>query len=105
MRDQPWLLLGVLVAVNVLSLVDGLLTAAELQSGIASEANPVLARIFATSPYAALLFKVVLIALVSLVIWRQRRYRIVLVVSLAALALFTAVVAYHLGNLHGYGFI
>ena len=103
LRDRPGLLLGVLVAVNVLSLLDGLLTAAELRSGIASEANPVLAPLFASSSYAALAFKTVLVALVSIGIWRLRRYRIVLAVSLLALALFTAVVAYHLGSLHGYG--
>ncbi len=105
LRDQPALLLGVLLAMNALSLLDGLLTAAELRSGIASEANPVLAQLFATNSYAALAFKTALVVAVSVAIWHQRRYRIMLAVSLLGLAVFTAVVAYHLGSLHGYGFI
>jgi len=105
LRDNVWLLVSVLIAVNVLSLLDGVLTAFEIRNGIASEGNPVLAPLFAASPYAALGFKVLVVALVSLGIWHQRRYRYVLGVSLLALAVFAAIVAYHLGHLYGLGYI
>jgi len=91
----------VLVATNVLSLIDGLLTTAEVSSGVAVEGNPVLAPLFASSPYTAVALKTAVVAVVTLVIWHRRRYRIVLSVSLIALAVFTAVVAYHLGWLYG----
>jgi len=101
LRDSPWVLASVLIATNVMSLIDGLLTAAEVSNGLATEANPVLAPLFASNPYAAVALKSGVVAVVTYIIWRSRRYRIVLSVSVVALAVFTAVVAYHLGALYG----
>ena len=46
-----------------------------------------------------------MVALVSMGIWHQRRYRYVLAVSLLALAVFTGLLAYHLGSLQGLGYL
>jgi len=86
LRDSSWLLLAVLIAANLLC-------------------NPVLAPLYATSPYLAVVFKVAVVALVSIGIWHQRRYRYVLAVSLLALAIFTGLLAYHLGSLRGLGYL
>ncbi len=82
-----------------------MLTAIEIHAGIATEGNPILAPLYASSPYLAVAFKVVVVALVSMGIWHQRRYRYVLAVSLLALAVFTGLLAYHLGNLQGLGYL
>jgi hypothetical protein len=105
LRDSPWMLLAVLIAANLLSLADGVLTAIEIQAGIATEGNPILAPLYASSPYFAIAFKIIVVALVSAGIWHQRRYRHVLAVSLLALAVFTGLLAYHLGNLQGLGYL
>jgi len=105
LRSSSWVLLGVLAATNLLSLLDGYLTYVEVTTGIASEGNPVLASLFEAHPLAAVAFKVLTIAIVSAVIWFARRFKAVLAVSLFALAVFTAVVAYHIGSLVGFGLI
>lgn len=90
------MLLVLLIAVNVLSLLDFLLTAQELASGLATEGNPVLAPLFASGPLVAWLVKTVLLLLVSLAIWQGRRMRAVLSVAVLAFAVFAAVIGYHL---------
>jgi len=102
LRSSSWVLLGVLAATNLLSLLDGYLTYIEVTTGIASEGNPVLASLFEAHPLAAVAFKVLTIAIVSAIIWFTRRFKAVLAVSLFALAVFTAVVAYHIGSLAGF---
>jgi len=105
MRDNDGILLSVLILTNALSLLDGLLTYAELSSGIATEGNPLLATLFEAHPLAAVGFKVFVIAMVSIILWLGRRLRIMLAISLLACAVFAAVVAYHLGSLAGMGYI
>ena len=104
-RDNDWIVLGILVLLNLLSLFDGLLTSAELAFGIASEGNPVLGALHQASPWAAIAVKVGAILVVSVIIWRARRVRIILGLSLVSLAVFSALIAYHLGSLNGLGWI
>jgi len=103
MRDNDGILLGVLLFTNLLSLLDGYLTLLEVSAGIASEGNPVLASLFEIHPWAAIGFKTSMMVLVSAIIWSSRRLRVMLVLSVFACAVFTAVVAYHLGSLAGLG--
>lgn len=105
MRDSAWILLGVLLLTNLLSLVDGYLTFVELTAGIAAEGNPVLASLFEAHPISAVAFKVSIVGMVTLVVWLERRRRVMLVVALFASGVYTAVVAYHLGSLMGLGLI
>jgi hypothetical protein len=99
LRENPRLLAAVLVAVNVLSALDFVLTQAEMDSGIASEGNPVLASLFEQGPGLAWLFKTVIVLGVSVVIWRQRHRRAILSVAIAALAIYALVIAYHLSGI------
>jgi hypothetical protein len=105
MRDHPWILVAVIVLLNVLSLLDGYFTAAELGLGIASEGNPVLRAAADYSPWLAVAIKVGAMALVSAIFWHLRRRRLVLGLSLVALAGFAALVAFHVGRLKGLGLL
>lgn len=105
MRDASWALIGLLVLLNVFSLFDAAFTMLELRLGIAQEGNPVLGMILGSSPFLALGFKTALMVLVSLAIWRGRRYRAILAVAPTALALYAAVLSYHLGSLSGLGWL
>ena len=99
LRDRPGLLAVVLVAVNLLSAADFFLTHAELQAGIATEGNPLLAALFAGEPMSAWLFKTAVVLAVTLVIWHQRHRRAVLLVALAAFGIYLAVVIYHVAGI------
>lgn len=105
LRDSQWLLLGVLLFVNLMSLADGALTYAELTHGIAHEGNPVLAALFDTHPGAAIAFKVFTVFMVTAIIWVARRQRSMVALSLFAGAVFSAVLAYHFGSLVGLGLL
>lgn len=95
----------VLIALNVLSLLDGAFTALELMLGIAAEGNPILDAAAQRHPLLAVAVKVGAILLVSLGVWHGRERRMILALSLMALALFAAVVAYHWGTLFGLGLL
>ena len=82
-----------------------MMTAAEMVTGVAREGNPVLRDVIARSPLAGVFFKVIVVVLVSVGIWRLRRYRQVLAIALLALALYAAVLAYHFGFLSGLGLL
>ncbi|MRS11779.1 MAG: hypothetical protein EG823_01745 [Actinobacteria bacterium] len=105
MRDHPWTVAAVIVLLNVLSLVDGWFTAAELGLGIARESNPVLAAASAESPWIAVWTKVGAMLVVSVVIWHGRRRRSVLALALVALALFAGLVGYHIVTLQRLGWL
>lgn len=92
LRDSP-VLLVILAGVNLLSLADLGMTLYLLRHG-AVEANPILAGIFNVSWLAAASVKVVLVVLVTLTLWRLRKYRSVLLLVPAVLMVFTALVFY-----------
>jgi len=105
LRDNPLALLGVLVLVNTLSALDFAFTWLQLQAGVAEEGNPVLAGMFAEAPAKAWFFKSGVMLVVSLVIWHQRKRRAMLSVALVALALYIAVLVYHLVGMSMTGLI
>ncbi len=105
LRDAPWTLFVVLVLINVFSAVDGLLTTAELASGMAREGNPVFGHLIRVSPYFAGVFKVVVMLAVSVGIWRGRQYRPILILAPITAGLYAALLAYHLGSLSGFGLL
>jgi len=103
LRDVPWTLLTILVLINVLSAADGVLTAVELATGLASEGNPVFGHLIRVSPQFAAFFKVAVMLAVSIAIWRGRRYRAILVLAPLTAGLYAALLGYHLGSLSGMG--
>ena len=101
LRDNPSVLIGLLVVLNVFSLIDGVLTAIELTMGVAKEGNPMLGNLIETNGFLAAGMKVVVMIAVSAVIWHWRGHRRILAIVPLALALYAAVLAYHLGSLAG----
>lgn len=96
LRDDPRLLLGVLVAINVLSALDFALTYAQLQAGVIIEANLLMAGLFTQNPLGAWFFKTGVMLGVSILMWRARKHRAVLLVAIAALAIYLGLTVYHL---------
>jgi hypothetical protein len=99
------LLASVLVAINALSALDFALTYLQLRAGLITEANPLLAELFAASPGRAWLFKTAVMLAVSLVIWQQRRHRMVIGVAIGALLLYLGIIGYHVLGMRAAGII
>jgi hypothetical protein len=95
LRDNPFVLFGLLALANVLSILDLAFTMWALQQG-AVEANPVMAALLSDDPAIAAVVKILIVAAVSLVIYLLRRYRLMLKVALFSVALFGAIVLYHI---------
>ncbi len=98
LRERPAVLLATLVVLNALSMVDWLFTMNALDHG-AREANTIMAGLIAMDPAAAAIFKAGVILAVSLAVWANRRFRLVLEVGVVGCAAFAMVVAYHLAFL------
>lgn len=94
LRDNPRALIALLALANVLSLLDLSFTLRALALG-ATEGNPLMAWLFGHSTFAAAAAKVGMVAGLSLVIWRLRRYRAILALSFFAISIFGGVVIYH----------
>lgn len=101
LRDRPRLLFGLLIVVNLLNLADFLLTLKVLGEG-GGEANPILKSLFAMDPLYAGIFKLVAVLLTSWLAWRCRRFRSGLEAAVIMLAVFTAVICYHIFGLIAY---
>ncbi len=88
--------INVLIAVNVLSVLDFLLTMNLLDLGPISEANPLMAGLIVFNPIVAFLYKTSLVLSVTLVFWRFRRYRSVILATSSAFVLFSVLIFYQL---------
>lgn len=100
--ERPALLAGMLVALNLLSAADWALTTRALAHG-AQEANLFIGALIVANPLVAGASKAALMLLVSVLIWRARRYRLVLATGVAALGLYGALMLYHLAGLASVG--
>lgn len=98
LRDRPRLLVLMLLLVNVLNLADFFLTLNVLGKG-GREVNPILRPLFDADPLYAAGFKVVAVLLTTLVVWRCRRFRSGLEAALLMVAVFGAVLLYHMYGL------
>lgn len=95
LRDNASAVFAVLATANLLSILDLVFTLHALQHG-AVEGNPLMKALFDWDPTIGAVVKVGIIMALSLLIWRMRRYRIILQVAVFALVLFGAIVAYHI---------
>ena len=93
LRDRRYALPALLVAINVLNVVDLLLTLVLLGDG-ASEANPVMRVLLGGNPALATIVKVGVIAAVTAELWRQRRYRVILATAVIFFGVFVALTAW-----------
>jgi hypothetical protein len=98
LRDNASVVFAVLATANLLSILDLVFTLRALQHG-AQEGNPLMKALFDWDPAVAAGVKVGIILALSLLIWRMRRYRLVLQVAVFALVVFAAIVAYHIYGL------
>lgn len=96
LRDNPMLLLGLLVLLNLLSAADWALTMHAFDHG-AIEGNPVLASIIAALPLAAAVFKASVILGVSIALWSGRRHRLLLATAVVGVAVYALLAVYHIG--------
>ena len=87
-------LYGIVKAVLVLNLLDAVLTLLWVRSGVAVEANALLADLANDHAIRFVLVKLGLVSLGSLFLWRQRRH------PLAVIAIFGAFLVYYLVLLH-----
>jgi hypothetical protein len=105
LRDNPWVVGSILAGIIALSLWDGALTTFELSTGIAREGNPVLSALIGVHPSLAVFFKLGMTALIVVLMWRGRHSALIRVLMVATLVGYAALIAYHLGNLSGYGIV
>ncbi|MEJ2034110.1 MAG: DUF5658 family protein [Deltaproteobacteria bacterium] len=95
MRDDPGLLIKILLFFNIFNVADYVLTIRALAAGN-REINPIMRSLFAADPLLAGVFKIAIGLMITLFIWRFRRYRIILQFSLLSFCLYLALIAYHL---------
>ena len=98
LRDRPRLMFALLGAVNILNLADFLLTLNVLARG-GGEVNPILRSLFSMDPLYAGAFKLIAVLLTSWLAWRCRRFRSGLEAAVIMLAVFAAVICYHMYGL------
>lgn len=85
--------IGLLILINLLNLADYFLTMKLLFiDGV--EANPLMAMLFSLNPLFALLVKVFFVAVVCLMFWRYRKFRLVLLSAVFAFVLFVLLIIY-----------
>ena len=97
-RQFRWLH-GIVVCVLVLNLLDAVFTLVWVGSGLAEEANPLLAEVVRASPVGFMLAKLGLVSFGSWVLWRQRRRPSAVVAIFAAFLVYYLLLLYHLGFL------
>ena len=98
LRDEPFILLGLLILLNLLSAADWALTMHAMQYG-ALEANPLLNALISTNPTQAAIFKAVVILGISVAVWAGRRYRLLLATAVGAVAVYALLMLYHFGGI------
>ena len=100
LRDQPLLLAETLVLVNLLSMLDLLLTLWVLRLG-AVELNPIMDWLFEMGPAPAAIAKIGVMALATFGLWFLRRYRKALTTTVLLLAGYGALVTFEIIGLIG----
>ena len=87
-------LLWLLVELWVLNLVDLLLTRYSLAQGFATESNGVMDYFFRSGTVPTVAFKIGVVTVGTLLLWRLRHYRAALIAAVLLAGIFAAVVAY-----------
>lgn len=98
LRESPAVLLTLLIGLNALSAADWAFTTRALANG-ALEANMILDSLIAIDPLAAAAFKAACVLAVTAAIWLARRYRLVLATAVGAVAVYGALMVYHVAGL------
>ena len=91
---------GIILAVLVLNVTDAAFTLCWVESGVADEANPLLTDLVHHQPELFVVFKVTLVTLGLVLLWRLRRRRLAIAAVLIAFVVYCWVVLYHLQALN-----
>jgi hypothetical protein len=86
--------------VVVLNLLDALWTITFLEAGVADEANPLMVSALTHGPVGFMAFKLALVSLSVLLLWRLRRHRSAALALWSGAMAYAVVVAYHVSNAH-----
>ena len=101
LRDRPARLVELLVLVNLLSVVDLLVTLEVLRLG-AVELNPIMSRLLESGPAQAAVAKIGVVLLATLGLWLLRRHRAALSTAVALVAVYGSLVTFELVTLIWY---
>ncbi len=93
-RQRTWLF-RIAATVLILNLLDGILTLALVQGGLASEANPLMNELLGHGAVFFMLFKIVLVSLSVLLLWRLQQLRIACIAMYGALATYGLIAIHH----------
>ncbi len=91
---RPQVVTWLLIELWVLNIADLLLTRRAIWLGFATESNRVMGHFLRAGTLSAVVFKVGVVTVGSLLLWRLRRHRAALLAAVALTAFFAAVVAY-----------
>ena len=92
-RDRPRILFELLLIVNLLSILDLIITVRILREG-GVELNPLMAQLLSADTASAAAIKIALVGAGTAAIWLLRRRRPALEATLLLLAVFGALIAY-----------
>jgi hypothetical protein len=95
LREQPQLLAELLVTVNLLSVLDLLITLSVLRMG-AVELNPLMAWLIDLGTVPAAVAKIGVVLLATLGLWMLRRYRAALTTAVLLVAVYGSLVTFEL---------
>jgi hypothetical protein len=98
LRDDPRLLLDLLVLINVLSALDLFITMTVLRLG-AVELNPLMAYLFELGPLPAALVKLGLVIGATAGLWRLRRHRAAVTTALGLVVAYCTLVTFEVVGL------
>lgn len=94
LHDTPLLLATMLAVLNVFNVLDLLLTLRAVAQGV-PEGNPVIGMLLRHGPEYAAVFKLGVIGTVTALLWRYRRYRVVLEAAVIILAVYALIIVHH----------
>lgn len=86
--------------VLILNLLDAVWTLCFVEAGVADEANPLMSSALGHGPLGFMVFKLALVSLSVLLLWRLRHRRSATVALFSGAAAYGLVVSWHLANAH-----
>lgn len=84
----------------VLNLLDAVWTLCFVEAGVADEANPLMSSALGHGPVGFMVFKLALVSLSVLLLWRLRHRKSATIALFSGAAAYGLVVCYHLSNAH-----
>jgi len=96
-QQHDWLK-GLVAAVVVFNMLDGILTIGWIQSGRAVELNPLMDYLLGTDPVLFIFTKMLLVCLGVLLLWRYRSKTSAVFSIYVCFAVYSSILLYHLGG-------